>query len=378
MFNGAEAMAHVIALATDIGTRPSATPAEVAAAEYIKVQLASFGYEVTYQEFLIEGASDNTAVMSLADGTEIPALPMNGSLGGHVAGPLSDAGVGHPEEFTLDAVGGVALVRRGTLPFADIVQNAADAGAVAVIISNKEPGPFRGDLPNGGVVPTVSVAQESGEDLIQLMATGPQTISVSVRLEEVNGAGHNVISKATDGDCTLIIGGHYDSVPDGPGANDNASGTAVAIELARTLAADGLDPGLCVILFSGEERGLLGSSYYVSSLTEAQRQAIAAFLNFDMLGVGEGWPIIGTQDLMDLATEEAAAIGITTEQSELPPNVGSDHAPFIDAGIPAVLFNCFCDEHYHTVLDRAEFVEVERLQQAGDFGLAMALGLLAS
>jgi hypothetical protein len=100
------------------------------------------------------------------------------------------------------------------------------------------------------------------------------------------------------------------------------------------------------------------------------------FLNFDMLGVGDGWPVIGTQDLTDLAVAEGAALGITLTPSDLPPNVGSDHAPFIDAGISAVLFNCFCDENYHTILDRPEFVKEERLQQAGDIGLGMARRLL--
>jgi len=369
-------MKHVNALSVDIGTRPSGTSQETAAAEYLQSQLSSFGYTVSQQELPIEGVTDVTATVSLSEGLDIPARPLSGTISGQVEGGLVDAGAGQPGEFPADTAGGVALVARGTVLFGDIVQNAADAGAAAVIVYNNEPGLFRGELPNGGLIPAVGVSQESGGELLGLVEGGRYRISVGVQASETSSVAHNVIATAAEGDCRVIIGGHYDSVPDGPGANDNASGTAVALEMARTLAADGLDAGLCVILFGGEERGLLGSKHYVANLQPEQRTAIAGFLNFDMLGVGDGWPLIGSADLVQLTVQNAAALGITTDPNPGPPGGGSDHAPFIDAGIPAILFNCFCDEHYHTILDRAEFVNPERLQQGGDMGLALAKQLL--
>ncbi len=369
-------MNHVYALSADIGTRPSGTFAETAAAEYLRGQLESFGYSVSLQEFPVEGVTDVVGLVTLGDGTDVPARPFNGTISGHGEGPLVSAGAGQPGDFPAVVAGGVALVARGTVPFGDIVQNAADAGAIAVIIYNSEPGLYRGELPNGGLIPAVSVSQESGNQLLALLGSGSVTTSVSIQSTITSGVARNVIATAAEGDCRVIIGGHYDSVPDGPGANDNASGTAVALEIARALAADGLDSGLCVILFGGEERGLLGSIHYVANLTEDQRGLIAGFLNFDMLGVGDGWPIIGTAALVQLASEYAAAIGITTEPSDLPDNVGSDHAPFVDAGIPAILYNCFCDPNYHTILDRVEFIKPERLQQAGEMGLPLVKQLL--
>src|SRR3990172_8745254 len=100
-------------------------------------------------------------------------------------------------------------------------------------------------------------------------------------------------------------------------------------------------------------------------------------LNFDMLAVGSGWPLLGSSELVDVVAAEAKRLDLLYEGSDsAPPNVGSDHTPFnharfIEAGIPAVLFNCFCDDHYHTPEDRFEFVQRERLAEAGALGLAV-------
>jgi len=100
-------------------------------------------------------------------------------------------------------------------------------------------------------------------------------------------------------------------------------------------------------------------------------------LNFDMLAVGSGWPLLGSSELVDVVAAEAKRLDLLYEVSDsAPPNVGSDHARFIDAGIPAVLFNCFCDDRYHTPEDRFEFVQRERLAEAGALGLAVVNALL--
>jgi aminopeptidase YwaD len=170
-----------------------------------------------------------------------------------------------------------------------------------------------------------------------------------------------------------------DSVPAGPGANDNASGTSVVLEMARTRAAGGLLDGVCYVLFGAEEVGLLGSAAYVNSLPEAELEAFEAMLNFDMLGVGDQWPFIGSRELTDLAQQEGSEANIqTTVIPGLPEDLGSDHFNFAQKGVPSIIFNCFCDENYHTSEDKIEFVEEERLGEAGTIGLGMIEQLLAS
>ena len=97
----------------------------------------------------------------------------------------------------------------------------------------------------------------------------------------------NVIAETTTGrtDRTIISGAHLDSVPEGPGINDDGSGTATQIELALQMAKLDIKPTNQVrfIWFSGEEQGLFGSTFYADQLTKTQRANTAAMLDFDML-----------------------------------------------------------------------------------------------
>ena len=102
-------------------------------------------------------------------------------------------------------------------------------------------------------------------------------------------------------------------------------------------------------------------------------------LNFDMLSVGDTWPLIGSPEVTDIAVVEAQELGVPYRVSRtLPDNLGSDQASFTQAGVPAMIFNCFCDENYHTAEDKFEFVSETRLAEAGIMGLGMIETLLAS
>jgi hypothetical protein len=170
------------------------------------------------------------------------------------------------------------------------------------------------------------------------------------------GAGQsaNVIADrpgtATAGRGVVLVTAHLDSVnlaggPNGlaPGADDNGSGAAGVLLLAHVLAALEWRNDLRLILFGGEEQGLFGSRQYVASLPRAERVRIRAVLNMDMIGVRngpeaavllEGSPV--SRDLIDdLAAAAATYTGLRVETSLSP--FASDHVPFLDAGVPAVL-----------------------------------------
>jgi Zn-dependent M28 family amino/carboxypeptidase len=85
---------------------------------------------------------------------------------------------------------------------------------------------------------------------------------------------------------TIVVGGHLDSVAAGPGVNDNGSGSATILELAEVYAAQDREPQnkLRFMCYGAEENGLLGSEFYVGSLSEAELDDIELMLNFDMLG----------------------------------------------------------------------------------------------
>ena len=372
-------LAHAETLAVNIGARPAGSANELAAADYLRDELASYGYEAELQPFPIETyetARSDLAVTHADGSSQIEATPLVGSSSGTESEQLVSVGLGYPGDFPVEASGKIVLIERGEIEFSSKVANAEEAGAVAAVIYNNASGPFVGQLSETPGIPVLSIAREDGESLLDLMVNETLTAMVDVEINVVSGESQNVVARPADGACRIVVGGHYDSVPAGPGANDNGSGTAVVVELARTLAAGGGDD-VCFALFGAEEIGLVGSLAYVAALAPDELSGIEAMLNFDMLAVGAGWPLGGSSPLVELAGQvaEELAISYSVSPSE---TGGSDHGPFIDAGVPAVIFNCFCDENYHTVTDRFDSLERGRLAEAGALGLGLLEALLAA
>ncbi len=299
------------------------------------------------------------------------------SLGGDASGELVAVGLGRPEDFPPEGVAGkVALVKRGDIAFSTKIANAAAASAVAVILYNNEEGSFRGDLQEVSAIPAVAISQAEGQQLLALLAQGPVTVSLSVKAGQRQGTSRNVIARPPDGQCQSVVGAHYDSVAAGPGANDNASGTAVLLETARVLAADGDREGVCLVAFAAEEEGLLGSRHFVDSLNPEEHQALRGMVNLDMVGVGDEWQLIGSSQLVDAVDRDAGSVGLDPAPAEMPPGETADQNSFIAAGIPAILIYRSNDPRYHSADDQAQFVEPQSLKEATELTL-LALRELA-
>jgi aminopeptidase YwaD len=378
-FESSRALAIARTLAVDIGVRAAGTDGEKRAANYIRDELSRYGYVASLQPFPIQSFVDlNTRVDLLSpEQREIEAAALGGSINTAVEGNLVAAGLGYPQQFPTGTAGAVVLVERGEIAFREKVANATTAGAAGVIIYNNENGAFVGQLGDESRIPAASISRQDGLTLADLVNSGGviARLTVDARLETAES--NNVVGRPPGGDCRLVIGGHYDSVPAGPGANDNASGTAVVVEMARAMAADGVFDDACFVLFGSEEIGLLGSAHHVASLAPAERDAIEAMLNFDMLAVGDHWPFGGSRSVLDIVAQQAETLSLEYSlETSLPQNAGSDHASFIDAGIPAVIFNCFCDPTWHTEADTFDRIQEQRLAEAGAMGLGTARALL--
>ena len=156
--------------------------------------------------------------------------------------------------------------------------------------------------------------------------------------------GWNLIAEWPRGDANNVVmaGGHLDSVTAGPGINDNGSGSAGLLEVALTIARQNYTPDKRIRFgwWGAEERGLVGSTAYVNSLSSAERGRIKAYLNFDMIGSpnpgyfvysASGQPS-GSLALQQLLQAPFVTMGVPTELT----SVGgrSDHAAFANAGIP--------------------------------------------
>jgi aminopeptidase YwaD len=171
------------------------------------------------------------------------------------------------------------------------------------------------------------------------------------------------------------VGAHYDSVAAGPGANDNASGSATLLEIARVLDLRGQEEGVCFVAFGAEETGLFGSRHFVATLTSQDQPSPQAMVDLDMVGVGDEWQLMGSPSLVEEIDQGAAALGLSPVPTE--PSLQSDHISFMDAGIPAILIYRFQDPRQHTEADRAEFVQPQLLEEAADLTL-LALAELPS
>jgi aminopeptidase YwaD len=378
--DGDLAFDHVLALSVDIGSRPAGSDAESAAADYISDQLESFGYETEIQEFPFQSSVLRQASLEVTapEPTTIGANPLLRSASGRAEGELVFADLGLPEDYPPEGANGrIALLRRGVLLFAEKVANAEDAGASAVIIFNNESGGFSGALQEDSTIPVLAISQVDGERLLSLLEEG--SVRVSIEVNELSGTSRNVIGRPSDEPCDTISGGHFDSVPQGPGGNDNASGTAAVLELARVVATRDLPGVRCFVLFGAEEVGLLGSRHFVDTLTPEELDALDAMLNFDVVG-GEGaWQLDGTPELAERAVSLASDAGIDAAGVPLKKGYSSDHATFLQMNVPAVLFLRYNEDFFsniiHTAQDTAELVKPLYLEQAVTMGLALLTSL---
>lgn len=363
------------------GTRASGTSGYAASAAYVADLLAGAGYDVTVQHFTYDqfvlhssafervspdpkayaegfdadyspmsysGAGDVTAPLALAGGIEIP------SPGGATSGCSADDFAGFP-------AGAIALVQRGTCTFRLKAQNAEAAGAAAVVIFNEgndDPnddrfGVIAGTLnPPQMSLPVIGTSFAVGADLYERVTAGQAvTVRVAVDATVVTTATSNVIADSPTGraDRTVLAGAHLDSVSEGPGINDNGSGTSTILETALQMAELGIQPVNRVrfAFWGAEEDGLIGSQYYVDHLAKRDLKDIALNLNFDMVGSpnfvrfvydGDG-SAFGTDGPSGSGRIESVFVdyfdskGLPTEPTEF--DGRSDYDAFINAGIPA-------------------------------------------
>ncbi|MGY1776775.1 M28 family metallopeptidase [Geodermatophilus sp. SYSU D00804] len=239
-----------------------------------------------------------------------------------------------------------AAARRAPVPWiADLVQRV-HASALGADIRTLAALPTR-----HSTSPSLAEAISWARD--RLDALGYRTAVVPVPLP----GGSDTVSLVADRDGTgpgprrtVLATAHLDSVntrggplAPAPGADDNASGSAGVLEIARVLHDHPATHDLRLVLFGGEEQGLHGSTAYVAALDPAERSRIPAVVNMDMIGCRntpepgvllEG--AVPAQPLMDRLAEAAATYTGLTVQTSLDP-FASDHVPFIRAGIPAVL-----------------------------------------
>ncbi|MDZ4269598.1 MAG: M28 family metallopeptidase [Mycobacterium sp.] len=292
-------MAHLarfqeIADAND-GNRALGTPGYDASVDYVVNALQDNGFEVETPEFDVRLPWADEPALTVA-GDSVTARPLEytiGTEGDGVSGPLVPARVEDTPGCTADdydglpVEGAVVLVDRGSCPFGTKQAVAAERGAVAVIVANNEDGDEMGGTLGDATdvqVPVISVTKAAGEGL-RGQSAAPVTIRLNagVRVETTR----NVIAQTATGSTgdVVMVGAHLDSVAEGPGINDNASGVAAVLETALQLGnSPEINNAVRFGFWGAEENGLLGSRDYIESLDVEALKDIALYLNFDMIG----------------------------------------------------------------------------------------------
>ena len=185
----------------------------------------------------------------------------------------------------------------------------------------------------------------------------------------------------------VLLGAHLDHCGDWPsllpGADDNASGSAALLEVAKAAARLSPRPGRTLVFawFAGEEMGLLGSRHLASHLPPSLGRCVA-MINLDMVGAGDGAYVAGGKNFPELMTalqraRDAAELSFKLKDGLSKGEARADHGPFQQAGVPAVsLFGMGGSHHgYHTPEDTAYFITPRTMEAAGRVALLAAVDL---
>ena len=331
------ALGYLNHLAGKLGPRASGTEQERAAADYLAESFEQLGYETQLETFAYTGAPSISRIdidsRAPTFGFRFPGSAPIGLSAILVRIP----GYGEPTDFDqVDVEGKIALVNRGVVEFRHKAANAKSAGAAALIISNTRTSDSIGGT-FGAYTVDIPVLHVSLATSDQLHARIGERITIP-EATPTNGESQNVIARKPGGTCRVIVGGHYDTVPEVDGANDNASGTALTLALAETWANHPAADDICFVGFGAEELGLFGSREFVRNLGESgQLSEVTAMLNLDAIGDGRApYRIIASDELRALGNAVAAELQINASTGALPMQLGSDHASFIAEGIPAI------------------------------------------
>ncbi len=286
------------------GNRADQTPGYDASVDYVVEVLEEAGWSAEVEEFTYD-ATDVLVRQLTPVAADYFANDATGTGEGDVTGAVipvdinlagdraNSSGCETGDFAGLDFSGpnDIALMQRGSCPFAVKALNAVAAGAEAAVLFNQgDPstdlgdrfGPLNPTLGGEDVVdiPVVGTTFAAGESLAQPGSTA------QVKVDFFEATSFNVIGELagmTDSNV-VMAGGHLDSVVAGPGINDNGSGSAALLEVAQQMAKSKPYNTVRFAWWGAEELGLIGSTQWVAQRTPQELDDIALYLNFDMIG----------------------------------------------------------------------------------------------
>ena len=284
------------------GTRAAGTQGYQDSVDYVAGLLEDAGYSVTLDEFEFQFTFPAVLEQLTPVDADYETGAFTGSGAGDVTGPVIPVDINlegdrastsgcEAADFTgLNFTGpnDIALIQRGTCTFGVKAENAEAAGAEAVIIFNQGNDPTRMDLivgtlePSVVTIPVVGASFDQGVALAQPGSTAHILVIPSETRTDVNVIAEKTGKKNPNN--VVMSGAHLDSVTEGPGIQDNGSGSAALLETALQMDKMTTPNTMRFAWWGAEELGLVGSTAYVEGLPQAELDKIAMYMNYDMVG----------------------------------------------------------------------------------------------
>ncbi|WP_044871449.1 M28 family metallopeptidase [Pseudomonas sp. LFM046] len=352
------------------GNRAAGLPGYQASIDYVKSTLERAGYQVQVQPFpftaffpkgpgTLQALAPQPAgyvweedfnYLSQTDPGDVsaPVVPVDVVLG---AGNTSSSGC-EAEDFAGFPSGAIALIQRGSCTFEIKAENAAAAGAAGVIIFNQGNTEDRKGLENvtlgdgyEGGIPVLFATYDNGAAWSQTAGLQLRMVADVIRKKTET---FNLVAETQRGnpDNVVMVGAHLDSVFEGPGINDNGTGSAALLEMAVLLRKAHPQNKVRFAWWGAEESGLVGSTFYVDNLSDEEKKKIKAYLNFDMIGSpnfanfiydgdGSSFGLQGPPGSAAIERLFEAYFRLRGEPSEgTQIDFRSDYAQFFEVGIP--------------------------------------------
>ncbi len=395
MFDGERAFKHLENLAVGLGSRPSGSETEKRAAEQIAEEFRALGLETTVEEFEVTTGRVVSKKLEVLEPyqEEVPCevMPLYGSTGPEgVVGELIHLDSPDEEYLTPEITGKVILTAGAPKDRKKAYEIISRLKPLAFIFVESTPRVLAKNLWGSVIVkerygefPAVRITYDDGLGLLEKRAS---KVHLVAETENMKVKSQNVVGelKGTERpEEIVLVGGHYDTVLEVSGAEDNAAGTAIVMELARVFKEKGTKRTMRFVAWGCEEVGLLGSREYATKLREASEKAkkededaeteldrIRLCVNLDVHGA-----LIGTNASRVLGPPElTASVKLLSKETGLVFDVkeevySSDGTPLSAVGVPSVSLSRQAPTNVlmHSTEDVVRWLSPKTLQAQGEF-----------
>ena len=395
LFDSERAFKDIKKLAVEIGTRPSGGTKEREAAKWIASEFEKMGLETSIEEFEVKTGAVVSKMLEVTEpyteeiGCEV--MPLYGSTSPDgVKGNLIYIDTLDEEHLSPEVAGKIILTSSGPKNRKKTFSILSKLKPLGIIFIESTPRVLAKNLWGSsrvkeryGEFPVVRITYEDG---LSLLEKGAKKVRLVAESEETTVISQNVIGELKGNekpDEIIIVGGHYDTVLEVSGAEDNAGGTALVMELARVFIDRGTKRTIRFIAWGSEELGLLGSRDYATKLREASEkekkddednetdlERHLLCINLDVHGAFLGTNacrVLGPPELTASVKLLAKETGVFFDVKE--DVYSSDGTPLSAVGVPSVSFSRRAPTNLlmHSTEDSMRWLNSQAIQVQGKF-----------